>query len=135
MSLVQAPEAVVMIRPHHFRSNPETRWDNAFQMPAEGKDVAQQARGEFDTAVEKLRGAGVQVHVFEFVQAVVTDGGTLSIPRLSAVPMSGHGWLCLNAQTRQGRTIRPKHHQLPGVDSSMANSRFALHEPQSKVAR
>ncbi len=65
MSLVQAPEAVVMIRPHHFRSNPETRCDNAFQTQAEGKNIAGQARDEFDAAVEQLRGAGVQVHVFE----------------------------------------------------------------------
>lgn len=65
MSQVQAPDAVVMIRPHHFRSNPETRCDNAFQTPAEGQEVADQARNEFDTAVAKLRDAGVQVHVFE----------------------------------------------------------------------
>lgn len=65
MSQVQAPDAVVMIRPHHFRSNPETRCDNAFQTTAEGQEVADQARKEFDTAVAKLRDAGVQVHVFE----------------------------------------------------------------------
>ncbi len=65
MSQVQAPDAVVMIRPHHFRSNPETRCDNAFQTPAEGQDVADQARDEFDAAVTELQDAGVQVHVFE----------------------------------------------------------------------
>ena len=27
----QAPSAVIMIRPHHFRPNPETVADNAFQ--------------------------------------------------------------------------------------------------------
>ncbi|SMP35102.1 citrulline utilization hydrolase CtlX [Shimia sagamensis] len=65
MSPVQAPNAVVMIRPHNFRSNPETREDNAFQTGAEGENVAVQARNEFDSAVEQLRAAGVQVHVFE----------------------------------------------------------------------
>ena len=28
---VQAPTAVVMVRPHHFAVNPETLGDNAFQ--------------------------------------------------------------------------------------------------------
>jgi len=65
MTVVQAPEAVVMIRPHHFRSNPETRYDNAFQTPAEGQEVAKQALDEFDAAVVRLRESGVQVHVFE----------------------------------------------------------------------
>ncbi|MBO6898884.1 MAG: amidinotransferase [Shimia sp.] len=65
MSQVQAPDVVVMIRPHHFRSNPETRSDNAFQTAAEGQNVADQARDEFDAAVTELQDAGVQVHVFE----------------------------------------------------------------------
>jgi len=65
MSQMQAPDAVVIIRPHHFRSNPETRGDNAFQTLAEGQDVADQARDEFDAAVTELQDAGVQVHVFE----------------------------------------------------------------------
>ncbi|WP_299428532.1 citrulline utilization hydrolase CtlX [uncultured Shimia sp.] len=65
MSLVQAPEAVVMIRPHHFHSNPETRSDNAFQTQADGQNVAEQARNEFDAAVTKLLSVGVRVHVFE----------------------------------------------------------------------
>lgn len=67
MQLMQAPDAVVMIRPHHFCSNPETRDDNAFQTLSSHSATATSdaARNEFDTAVTKLRRAGVVVHVFE----------------------------------------------------------------------
>lgn len=64
----QAPSAGVMIRPHHFNSNPETAADNAFQfVPSHfaPEVVAAQARGEFDDAVYALRGEGVKIHVFE----------------------------------------------------------------------
>lgn len=67
MALVQAPEAVVMVRPWAFHPNPETAADNAFQRsspPIEG-DVSIQARTEFDGMVEKLRAHGVVVHVFD----------------------------------------------------------------------
>jgi len=53
-----------MIRPHHFRSNPETRGDNAFQRDSVG-DVAATARAEFDTVVDTLRDYGVTVHDFD----------------------------------------------------------------------
>lgn len=65
---VQAPTAGVMIRPHHFTSNPETAADNAFQfVPSElaPEVVAAQARDEFNVAVEKLSAEGVKIHVFE----------------------------------------------------------------------
>ncbi|WP_291726706.1 citrulline utilization hydrolase CtlX [Leisingera sp. F5] len=67
MNSLQAPSAVVMIRPHHFRSNPETQGDNAFQTLADTstKTTSAQALAEFDGAVETLRGAGVAVHVFD----------------------------------------------------------------------
>lgn len=64
----QAPRAGVMIRPHHFTSNPETAADNAFQFVPTHQDpesVAAQARAEFDDAVDALRGEGVRIHVFE----------------------------------------------------------------------
>ncbi|MBM1631905.1 amidinotransferase [Sulfitobacter mediterraneus] len=61
---VQAPKSVVMIRPHHFRSNPETRGDNAYQSDSAG-DVAALARGEFDHVVGTLRGQGIAVHDFD----------------------------------------------------------------------
>lgn len=66
MSL-QAPSSVVMIRPHAFQSNPETRTDNAFQTATNysAEKVAGMARAEFDSAVLKLRDRGVTVHVFD----------------------------------------------------------------------
>jgi hypothetical protein len=62
---IQAPSSVVMIRPHAFRSNPETQVDNAFQTAADGTSVAAQARAEFDAAVAELRTAGILVHDFD----------------------------------------------------------------------
>lgn len=75
MSQLQAPGAVVMIRPHHFCSNPETRDDNAFQTLArETADVTSaQALAEFDAAVAALRGAGVSVDVFDDTSTETPD--------------------------------------------------------------
>ncbi len=56
-----------MIRPGCFYPNPETAADNAFQCNAD-RDPAVltlMARKEFDAAVQMLRAAGVNVHVFE----------------------------------------------------------------------
>lgn len=67
MALIQAPSAVVMIRPWHFHSNPETATDNAFQKTQVTDDinVSKKARKEFDKAVETLHKNGVKVHVFD----------------------------------------------------------------------
>ena len=71
MSLVQAPNAVVMIRPWRFHSNPETASDNAFQKTDLSNtedsvaEVASKARAEFDTMVKTLESHGVRVHVFD----------------------------------------------------------------------
>ena len=56
-----------MIRPGRFYPNPETAADNAFQRNADGDSDALTplARKEFDAAVQTLRAAGVNVHVFE----------------------------------------------------------------------
>lgn len=65
---VQAPTAGVMIRPHHFNSNPETAADNAFQFinsDLAPEVIAAQARDEFDRAVETLTHEGIKIHVFE----------------------------------------------------------------------
>jgi len=58
---------VLMIRPSRFYPNPETAADNAFQRDSDrGSDVLTlMARKEFDAAVQTLRVAGVNVHVFE----------------------------------------------------------------------
>lgn len=68
---IQAPSAVVMIRPHRFHPNPETAADNAFQCaaPANGTlaadAIAEAARDEVTGAAQRLRDAGVQVHIFD----------------------------------------------------------------------
>ncbi|GAN54564.1 citrulline utilization hydrolase CtlX [Tanticharoenia sakaeratensis] len=65
---VQAPAAVVMIRPHHFHSNPETADDNVFQIrqdDAADARIAAQAHAEVSTAAEQLQQAGIAVHLFE----------------------------------------------------------------------
>ncbi|WP_404397732.1 citrulline utilization hydrolase CtlX [Idiomarina loihiensis] len=62
----QSSDTVVMVRPHHFFSNPETMDDNAFQSIAEqGVNVAQAAYDEVTKAVEQLQSKGVKVHLFE----------------------------------------------------------------------
>lgn len=60
----QAPGAVVLIRPHHFRPNPQTAADNNFQRPAD-HDVSREAYDVCSRVAERLRGSGVRVHVFE----------------------------------------------------------------------
>jgi hypothetical protein len=63
---VQAPQAVVMVRPHHFTVNTETAADNRFQVMAEsGADLASLAYAEITGAAEVLAGHGVTVHLFE----------------------------------------------------------------------
>ena len=65
---VQAPGAVVLIRPHHFASNPETAVDNAFQRidtARTAKDVAAAAYDDATRLAEALEGAGITVHLFE----------------------------------------------------------------------
>jgi hypothetical protein len=63
----QRTDSVLMIRPCRFYPNPETAEDNAFQRNADRDSEALTliARSEFDAAVQTLRMAGVNVHVFE----------------------------------------------------------------------
>jgi hypothetical protein len=63
----QSTSSVLMIRPGRFYPNPQTAADNAFQRDADRGSHALTlvAREEFDAAVQTLRTAGVNVHVFE----------------------------------------------------------------------
>jgi hypothetical protein len=63
----QSTASVLMVRPRRFYPNPETAVDNAFQRDAHcGSDgLTLVARKQFDAAVQTLRAAGVNVHVFE----------------------------------------------------------------------
>jgi hypothetical protein len=65
---IQAPAAVLMIRPHHFHPNPETAADNAFQRTdttSSAAAIAATARDEVTAAAAALEAAGVRVHVFD----------------------------------------------------------------------
>ncbi len=74
-NIIQAPQAVVMIRPHQFFSNPQTEGDNGFQssLKLTKTESAQRAYKEHSHTVEKLRSEGVEVHLFE-------DDGTRDTP-------------------------------------------------------
>src|SRR5438093_10236619 len=63
----QSTDSVLMIRLGRFYPNPETAADNAFQRDA-NRDIdalTLVAKNEFDAAVQTLRTARVNVHVFE----------------------------------------------------------------------
>lgn len=73
---VQAPAAVVMVRPHAFRSNPDTLKDNTFQTGGSGgahTAISASAYAEVSTAVQRLQEAGVTVHLFEDTGAQTPD--------------------------------------------------------------
>jgi hypothetical protein len=63
----QTTNSVLMIRPSRFYPNPQTAADNAFQRSADrdANALTMMARKEFDAAVQTLRAAGINVHVFE----------------------------------------------------------------------
>ncbi|MEO8262617.1 MAG: arginine deiminase-related protein [Pseudolysinimonas sp.] len=64
---VQAPAAVVLIRPHHFAPNSETADDNVFQRVSDRspQSLADAARADCDRLAVALEGAGIAVHVFD----------------------------------------------------------------------
>ncbi|KDC53774.1 citrulline utilization hydrolase CtlX [Pseudoalteromonas sp. S3431] len=69
----QAPNAVVMVRPHHFTSNPHTMLDNAFQSECLAQNQSEQAFKEVTNAVQILKNEGVTVHLFEDEQTHTPD--------------------------------------------------------------
>lgn len=60
----QAPRAVVLVRPRHFRPNPLTATDNRFQIVTD-QDVAQAAYDASTEVARRLADAGVVVHLFD----------------------------------------------------------------------
>ena len=63
---VQAPSAVIMVRPHHFTVNTETATDNFFQAcPDPQDDLSLTAYAEITQAADTLRSHGVNVHLFD----------------------------------------------------------------------
>lgn len=67
MSLLQAPNSLIMIRPWKFCSNPETASDNAFQKTSSEsiENISFKAKEEFNNAVQILQLNGINVHVFD----------------------------------------------------------------------
>jgi len=64
---MQATNTILMVRPAAFRLNEETAVNNYYQTTdtlLQNKDVNQLAQEEFDTMVEKLKNAGVNVVIF-----------------------------------------------------------------------
>ena len=74
--MIQAPSAVVMVRPHHFSPNPDTAADNSFQALDDQRsavEIAADAEREVTTAAEALRAVGVDVHLFDDDEATRPD--------------------------------------------------------------
>ena len=67
MALIQAPSAVVMVRPWKFLANPDTATDNHFQHESHEtkNEVALQARLEVDAVVDLLTKHYITVHLFD----------------------------------------------------------------------
>ncbi|MBA6364586.1 amidinotransferase, partial [Colwellia sp. BRX8-8] len=63
----QAPNAVVMIRPHHFFPNEETKQDNSFQSTelVNQEQIKTLAFDQVTSAATILAAEGVVVHLFE----------------------------------------------------------------------
>ncbi len=64
----QITDTLMMIRPADFQLNKETAVNNYFMQGMEGvssSEIQEKAAREFDNFVEKLRGVGIIVHVFQ----------------------------------------------------------------------
>lgn len=73
---IQAPQSVVMIRPHHFTPNTQTAKDNTFQGQVAGhtaEQIASRAYSEVTQAVSALSDAGIKVHLFEDKSTATPD--------------------------------------------------------------
>lgn len=97
---VQAPAAVVLIRPHHFAPNPATATDNSFQVTDVEREPGEIAATAFDEATRvatALTDAGVTVHVFENEESTSPDSvfpnnwfSTHPGGRVAVYPMFAH---------------------------------------------
>ena len=68
MGNMQAPAAVVMVRPHRFTPNPETAADNSFQSMAAADAalaIAAAEHAEVADVAARLEAEGVRVHLFD----------------------------------------------------------------------
>lgn len=69
----QSADTVVMVRPHHFTSNPETLADNAFQTVSSDRSLSKKAYDEVTEVAEELQQRGVKVHLFDDTSTVTPD--------------------------------------------------------------
>ncbi len=71
----QAPSAVVMIRPHHFSPNEETKHDNSFQVgkPYDKQQIKVNAYKQVNKAIKVLQAEGITVHIFEDESEITPD--------------------------------------------------------------
>lgn len=69
----QSSDTVLMVRPHHFTSNPETLTDNAFQSVSSDVALSKKAFDEVTGVAETLRQHGVTVHVFDDTDTTTPD--------------------------------------------------------------
>ncbi|MFK2819590.1 arginine deiminase-related protein [Flavobacteriaceae sp. LMIT009] len=64
----QTTNTILMVRPNHFRSNEQTAVNNHYQKDfatIPQAELQERAQAEFDAFVDKLRGVGVHVVVFQ----------------------------------------------------------------------
>ena len=79
---VQSPTSGVMVRPHHFMSNPETAADNAFQFVVtdlKPEIIAARARDEYESLMKLVRLAEQKIKSSQFIKSIViycTEGKT-----------------------------------------------------------
>lgn len=66
-SFPQAPKAVVMVRPHHFHPNEETKLDNSYQAdkPFDEQAIKIKAYEQVTQVAKILESEGITVHLFE----------------------------------------------------------------------
>lgn len=76
MQSAQSPNAVIMVRPHHFHPNPMSLCDNVFQKsakPDEYKHIAHLAYEEVSKAAQTLIDLGIIVHIFDDTGHITPD--------------------------------------------------------------
>lgn len=74
--LCQAPQAVVLVRPHHFGPNEQTSLDNSFQawdLPRPVAQIAEEAYAASSRLANALDRVGIDVHIFEDVTTEQPD--------------------------------------------------------------
>lgn len=126
---VQAPRDVLLVRPHHFRPNPQTAADNAFQSAAPATaDVARAAHDAATRLAAGLQAAGVRVHLVDDVEPDRPDSvfpnnwiSTHHDGRVALYPMYAHN------RRRERRAdvlalLRAEYHVSEVVDFSAAEA-------------